>query len=359
MKDDNTYKIFDIRYDRLCGKWNIDMIDDVESSVMNNIVPEKPDKVIEGKTKIITLYSDDDTHEKQNPQLVKVTTKDSLTGNDGELKSELPLAKAKTTQTCNVFNILKSYGIPCAYQTKLSDTEFLAKNCRMIPLECVMRRRPWGSYLKRHNIRDPENVIFKSPIAEFYLKVVNMPYEQKSYIDKHIEVEAAVKKFTDPIIYIHYDLFAHDALHAYTTRYPMAKWYLHPPKEKFDVANLQPFEPAVVDYETIQYIEHELMRPTFRVLEDLWKKFGISLIDLKIEVGYTITDDDSIGAKAGELVIADVIDNDSWRIWPEGDPTKQLDKQLFREGGDEDDVVSNYEKVADYTYQMKEWYYRI
>ena len=139
-------------------------------------MPEKPDKVIEGKTKIITLYSEDDTHEKQNPQLVKVTTKDSLTGNDGELKSELPLAKAKTTQTCNVFNILKSYGIPCAYQTKLSDTEFLAQNCKMLPLECVLRRRPWGSYLKRHPIEDPKNTIFKSPIAEFYLKVVDKPF---------------------------------------------------------------------------------------------------------------------------------------------------------------------------------------
>ena len=317
---------------------------------MNNRVSKQPDKVIEGKTKIITLYSEDGTHEKQNPQLVKVTTKDSLTGNDGELKSELPLAKAKTTQTCNIFNILRSYGIPCAYQTKLSDTEFLANNCRMIPLECVMRRRPWGSYLKRHNIRDPENYIFKSPIAEFYLKVVDMPYDQKSYIDKHIEVEADIKKFTDPLVCIHYDLFAKEATSFFKVRHPRAKWYLHPPKERFDSQNLIPFEPAVADYETMQYIEHELMRPTFRVIEDLWNKFDVNLIDLKIEVGYI---------KSGELVIADVIDNDSWRIWPNGDPTKQLDKQLFREGGDEDDVVNNYKKVSDYTYQMKEWYYRI
>ena len=326
---------------------------------MNNNVPKKPDKVIEGKTKIITLYSEDGSYEKQNPQLVKVTTKDSLTGNDGELKSELPLAKAKTEQTCNIFNVLKNYGIPCAYQTKLSDTEFLAKNCRMIPLECVMRRRPWGSYLKRHSVRDPEKYIFKSPIAEFYLKVVDMPYEQKPYIDKHIEVEADVKKFTDPLIYIHYDLFATCSTKTFTTRSPLAKWYLHPPKERFDVANLQRFEPAVDDYETMQYIEHELMRPTFRVLEDLWNKFDVSLIDLKIEVGYTVTDEDNIGARTGELVIADVIDNDSWRIWPNGDPTKQLDKQLFREGGDDNDVISNYEKVTHLTERMKAWYYRV
>ena len=347
------------------------MINDVESSVMNNIVPEKPDKVIEGKTKIITLYSKDDTHEKQNPQIVRVTTKDSLTGNDGELKSELPLAKAKTTQTCNIFNILRSYGIPCAYQTKLSDTEFLAKNCRMIPLECVLRRRPWGSYLKRHPIENPKNTIFKSPIEEFYLKVVDKPFYTYTY-------KKDIQKYSDPIIYFHNlpwslnipwhnqsyqsSIGSGDIYVAYGGKFtptfptheymhPKSDWYIHPPKMQFSPSNMMKLEPPIADYETMQYIEHELMRPTFRVLEDLWRKFDVSLIDLKIEVGYTIKDN--------ELVIADVIDNDSWRIWPEGDPEQQLDKQLFREGGDEDDVVSNYEKVADYTYQMKEWYYRI
>ena len=53
-------------------------------------------KVIEGKTKVITIQSKDE-------DLVKITTKNSLTGNDGELKSDLPLAKAKTEQTCNIF----------------------------------------------------------------------------------------------------------------------------------------------------------------------------------------------------------------------------------------------------------------
>jgi len=336
------------------------MIDELKQPPLN-----EPEKVSEGKTKVLTRYPSN-----QDRELVKVTTKDSLTGNDGELKSELPLAKAKTRQTCNVFNVLKSYGIPCAYRSELSDTEFLAQNCKMLPLECVLRRRPWGSYLKRHPIEDPKNTIFKSPIEEFYLKVVDKPFYTYGQVYKEMQ------KYSDPIIYFHnlpwpltrrprpqqssierddtyvdYGGTTEDTVHTHEYMYPKSDWYIHPPKMQFSPNNMMKLDSPIADYKTMQYIEHELMRPTFRVLEDLWRKFDVSLIDLKIEVGYTITDN--------ELVIADVIDNDSWRIWPEGDPTKQLDKQLFREGGDEDDVVSNYEKVADYTYQMKQWYYRI
>ena len=64
------------------------------------------------------------------------------------------------------------------------------------------------------------------------------------------------------------------------------------------------------------------MVPCFEILEKAWKKFDVDLIDMKIEVGIN---------QNKEIVIADVIDNDSWRIWPNGDPKKQLDKQPFRD----------------------------
>ena len=307
------------------------------------------DKLIEGKTKIITPYSEDGALEGQNYQLVKVTTKDSLTGNDGEIKKDLPLAKAKTIQNCNIFNILKSHGIPSAFMNMSlnSDTEFISKKCNMIPLECVMRRKPWGSYLKRHPMNDSIGITFKSPIAEFYLKATDQPIKTKTY--------------NDPIIYI-YDHLMLDATHTHESLWPSQDWYLHPPKMRFSPDNFEKMTP-IANYHTMEYIENELMRPTFRVLKDLWRTFDVTLVDLKIEVGYTVEDSDggkkNIGPATGKLVVADVIDNDSWRKWPNGNPKEQLDKQLFREGGDDNDVISNYEKVTHLTERMKAWYYRV
>jgi phosphoribosylaminoimidazole-succinocarboxamide synthase len=121
--------------------------------------------------------------------------------------------------------------------------------------------------------------------------------------------------------------------------------------------------------------EHMLAegRRVFETLERAWAQQDVTLVDMKIEFGRPLGtsgrgletgDEPSPAADASQsptpdpqsLLVADMIDNDSWRIWPGGEKSRMLDKQIYRNMQHVDDegleqIRQLYETVAGMTDQ--------
>jgi phosphoribosylaminoimidazole-succinocarboxamide synthase len=227
------------------------------------------------------------------PDMLVVRQTDSISAGDGARRNEIAgKGRLAAQTTARVFRLLNLCGLPTHYLNggeDDDDNEMLVRRCNMIPLEVVVRGVAAGSLVRR-NPGLQRGSLLVPRMVEFFLK----------------------------------DDAQHDPL--ITPDQIVAQ----------NIAN-----PAEISAMT------EIARLTFEILAHAWRKRDVLLVDLKIEFGRLAG-----GENKGQLVIADVIDNDSWRIWPQGREDRMLDKQIYRNLETVDDaalaqVKSAYEQVAD------------
>jgi phosphoribosylaminoimidazole-succinocarboxamide synthase len=228
----------------------------------------------------------------QPDQLVVAQT-DQISSGDGARRSVIPgKGRLAAQTTARVFRLLNLCGLPTHYQNggeDDDDNEMVVRRCNMLPLEVVTRGVAAGSFVKR-NPGVQRGALLVPRLIEFFLK----------------------------------DDANHD---------PMIS-----PEQIVAQGIAAPHEVASMS---------EMARLTFDILAHAWRKRDVLLVDLKIEFGRLTS-----GENKGQLVIADVIDNDSWRIWPQGREELMLDKQMYRNLPEVDEqglarVKEAYERVAD------------
>jgi phosphoribosylaminoimidazole carboxylase / phosphoribosylaminoimidazole-succinocarboxamide synthase len=268
--------------------------------------------VAEGKTKKIHQVAG-------SSDLVTLISKDDITAGDGAKHDVIPdKGRLANQTTCNVFRLLKACGLPVAFEEQDSAISFVAPKCFMLPYEVVVRREAHGSYLKR-NPHLAKGQLFPRLIVELFLKTKDKNWKGKSLI------------CDDPLL-----LYTKEAsqIRLFNPAKPMQG------QEPFLILS----ESEVFGHDEEWKIFPEMRRIArcaFLVLEKAWQLAGGALVDLKVELGFD---------SKGHLLLADVIDNDSWRVIENG---SYIDKQVYRDGGALDDVAAKYRFVAELTNRFR------
>ena len=293
--------------------------------------------LIEGKTKLIESGD--------QPHTVKMVAKDFLTGGDAARKEEIAdIGIQKTKQASNVFKMLEYNNIATSFIKLVSPNTMLCEECNMLPLEFVVRRYAWGSFLLRNNqykkdIENPHR--FENPVWEIFHKhSAVMPPHVKEFSQME-ESEARDKYLTDGVW----------AEGVFTDPYIKIgdQWELYSAKDPIEGKALMN-TPKLLKTNELNTAINNIIVPSFKALEKNWMAIStidgpVHLVDIKFELGFRTKDN--------VLVLSDVVDNDSWRIWPGGKPNKQLDKQSFREGENLSNVSNKYQLVTKLTNQFK------
>ncbi len=205
-----------------------------------------------------------------DPEVLMVDYKDDATAFNGEKKGTIAEKGIINNRLTNHFmKMLEENGIPTHYIEEISDRETLVKKVSIIPLEVIVRNIAAGSFSKRYGVEEGKSLL--SPTLEFSYKNDDLG---------------------DPLINEYHII----ALGLAT-------------REELDIVSEYTFK--IND-----------------ILKNYLIKFGIELVDFKIEFGKT---------SDGTIVLADEISPDTCRFW-DSKTHEKLDKDRFRRdmGGVED-----------------------
>ncbi len=216
----------------------------------------------------------------QDPGLLIVAYKDDATAFDGRKRGTIQGKGAINNRMTNLLMArLEREGIPTHLVEELSGRETLVKKVSIIPVEVIVRNIAAGSFSKRYGVE--EGLVFDAPTLEFSYK--NDALGDPLLNDDHAVALALASREELALI----------------RRYALA-----------------------VD----------------RLLEDIWRTCGITLVDFKVEFGRL---------EDGTILLADEISPDTCRLW-DAETQEKLDKDRFRRdlGGVEAAYIQVMERLV-------------
>ena len=210
--------------------------------------------------------------ELDEPDKVLIQYEDKVTAGNGKKEAYV---EDKGKVCCQIsellFQELERYGIKTHYVSMPTHRAMAVKKVDIIPIEVVVRNVAAGSIVRQTPLE--EGTVFSNPLVEFYLKD-----DEK---DDPLLTEDRARLIGD---------------------YPLRKL-------------------------------KQLAAEVNVVLQDIFNKIDLTLVDFKLEYGYDVN---------GNLLLADELSPDGMRLWKEG-TSESFDKDLFR--NDNGDIVTAYQTI--------------